>query len=236
MWCKNCRKETDSQKCDVCGKVTIADVPFEVYWCDDCNVPLVIKATDGDRTLCPLCGSKIRYLTTDLRPVFPEERLLLELLFEKPLQYINSSVWASDNRYYIDGKVKTVSNTIFANADVSKLIEGLQEYREQNSYAVFEFYIEKFVNANIDRLRYIKSEAFDFIRNTAQDYPSEHVVISFSGGKDSTIEQKFNPKFDLLFTYDFPSSPAPDYSDINTFDFWGLNYIPSQDELRQAFR
>jgi phosphoadenosine phosphosulfate reductase len=171
----------------VCGKLTIADVPFEVYWCDECSIPLVIKATEGDRTVCPLCGSKTRYLTTDLRPVFPEERLLLELLFDKPLQYINSSVWASDNRYYIDGKVKTVSNTVFANADVQKLIEGLTEYREQNSYAVFEFYIEKFVKANIDRLRYIRSEAFDFIRNTAQDYPSEHVVISFSGGKDSTV-------------------------------------------------
>ena len=101
MWCKNCRKETDLKKCDVCGKQTIADVPFEVYWCDECNIPLIVKATEGERIACPLCGYKIRYLTTDLRPVFPEERLLLELLFDIPLKYINSSVWASDNRYYI---------------------------------------------------------------------------------------------------------------------------------------
>lgn len=50
------------------------------------------------------------------------------------------------------------------------------------------------------------------------------------------IEQKFNPKIDLLFTYDFPSTPAPDFCDINTFEFLEINYIPSEDELRQAFR
>ena len=150
MWCKNCRKETDLKKCDVCGKTTIADVPYEAYWCDDCNIPLIIKATEGERTVCPLCGKKVRYLTTDLRPVFPEERLLLELLFDIPLKYINSSVWASDNRYYIDGKSKAVSNTVFANADIQKLIKGLEEYKDQNSYAVFDFYVEKFVEANMN--------------------------------------------------------------------------------------
>ena len=213
MWCKNCRKETDLKKCDVCGKTTIADVPYEAYWCDDCNIPLIIKATEGERTVCPLCGKKVRYLTTDLRPVFPEERLLLELLFDNPLKYINSSVWASDNRYYIDGKSKAVSNTVFANADIQKLIKGLEEYKGQNLYAVFDFYVEKFVEANIDRLRYIKSEAFDFIRNTARDYPSEHVVISFSGGKDSTavadlvVRALENPSLVHIFgntTLEFP--------------------------------
>lgn len=213
MWCKNCRKETDLMKCDVCGKTTIADVPYEAYWCDDCNIPLIIKATEGDRTVCSLCGKKVRYLTTDLRPVFPEERLLLELLFDNPLKYIHSSVWASDNRYYINGKLKSVSNTVFANADISKLIKGLEDYKNKNSYAAFDFYVEKFVEANVDRLRYIKSEAFDFIRNTARDYPSEQVVISFSGGKDSTavadlvVRALENPSLVHIFgntTLEFP--------------------------------
>lgn len=213
MWCKNCRKETDLEECDVCGKKTLPEVPFEVYWCDDCNVPVIAKATEGERTACPICAKKVRYLTTDLRPVFPEERLLLEVLFGTPLKYINSSVWASDNRYYIDGQVKSVSNTVFANANVQKIIEGLEEYNEQNAYAVFDYYIDKFINANIDRLRYIKSEAFDFIRTTANAYPSEHVVISFSGGKDSTavadlvVRALENPNLVHIFgntTLEFP--------------------------------
>ena len=48
MWCKNCRKETDLKKCDACGKTTIADVPYEAYWCDDCNIPLIIKDQNKD--------------------------------------------------------------------------------------------------------------------------------------------------------------------------------------------
>ena len=145
MWCKNCRKETDLEKCDICGKATLPDVPFEVYWCDNCNVPIIVKATEGERTACPICANKVRYLTTDLRPVFPEERLLLEVLFGTPLKYINSSVWASDNRYYIDGQVKSVSNTVFANANIQKIMKELEEYKDQNAYAVFNYYIDKFV-------------------------------------------------------------------------------------------
>ena len=50
------------------------------------------------------------------------------------------------------------------------------------------------------------------------------------------IEQKFNPKIDLLFTYDFPSTAAPNFGDVNTFEFLEMGYIPSQEELKQAFR
>ncbi len=187
MWCKSCRRETDSNECEMCGKRTVPDIPYEVYWCADCNVPIIVKATDGNRAHCTICGNKVNYLTTDLRPVFPEERLLLELLFGEPLKYSKSSVWASNNRYYIDGKVKPVSSSIFAKSNINKLKTEMEFYKNQNSYSVFEYYIEKFIKANNDRLNYIKGEAFNFIKNTASKYPPEHIVISFSGGKDSTV-------------------------------------------------
>lgn len=50
------------------------------------------------------------------------------------------------------------------------------------------------------------------------------------------IEQKFNPKIDLLFTYDFPSTSSPNFNDVNSFEFLEMGYIPSQEELKQAFR
>ena len=53
---------------------------------------------------------------------------------------------------------------------------------------------------------------------------------------NTRIEQKFNPKIDFLFTYDFPSTPAPDFSNVNAFEFLEIGYIPSQEELKQAFR
>ena len=53
---------------------------------------------------------------------------------------------------------------------------------------------------------------------------------------NTSIEQKFNPKIDLLFTYDFPNTASPNFSDVNAFEFLEIGYLPSQEELKQAFR
>lgn len=52
----------------------------------------------------------------------------------------------------------------------------------------------------------------------------------------SIIENRFNPKIELLFTYDFPMTAIPDFNDVSTFEFLGLGYIPSNEDVRQAFR
>ena len=187
MWCKKCKKEIFNEKCDVCGTKALDKAPFEVYWCDSCNVPIIKQANDIAKEVCPVCGEKTHYLSSDLRPVFSEERLLVEILFDFPLKFINSSVWAFNNRYFIDGKVKVLPTKKFLESDVSKIIESLEKYKPQNNYDSFNLNIKKFVNANMDRLNYIKSEAYDFIRETAGKYPPENTVISFSGGKDSTV-------------------------------------------------
>ena len=69
-------------------------------------------------------------MTADLRPVFPEERLLVELLLKKePHQYIENSVWASNNRYYIDGKSISIPNGLYQNVDTDKIAELLHQYQ-----------------------------------------------------------------------------------------------------------
>ena len=80
MWCKNCNIETNENMCPVCGTETIEDIPTEIYWCESCKVPIIQDVNQIDKGTCPVCGEKARYMTSDLRPVFPEERLLLELL------------------------------------------------------------------------------------------------------------------------------------------------------------
>ena len=52
----------------------------------------------------------------------------------------------------------------------------------------------------------------------------------------SAIEDRFNPKIDLLFTYDFPTTASPDFNNISSFDFLSLNCVFSIDDVRQAFR
>lgn len=60
--------------------------------------------------------------------------------------------------------------------------------------------------------------------------------ISISSKWSSTIEDRFNPKIDILFTYDFPTTAAPDFNDVSTFEFLGSSYISSIEDVRQTFR
>ena len=100
MWCKNCNIETNEKVCPVCGTGTVEDVPVEIYWCKECATPIIHLSSAADKGICPICGQKTRYLSSDLRPVFPEERLLLAILLDKePTCYMNCSVWAANSRY-----------------------------------------------------------------------------------------------------------------------------------------
>jgi phosphoadenosine phosphosulfate reductase len=187
VWCKNCNRETDEEVCSVCGIKTEEDIPYELHWCDECKVPLIKAINDADRDTCSLCGGKTSYLVADLRPVFPEERLLLEILSDKPLAYINKSVWASNNRYYIDGKPIVVTAAWYKKHSAAYIREQLEKYKEHNNYRFFNENIATFIRANQGRLDYLKYEANIFIQKSAAKFPRENIVLSFSGGKDSTV-------------------------------------------------
>ena len=138
--------------------------------------------------VCPLCGGATRYLATDLRPVFPEERLLLEA---EPLSLAEKSVWAQDSRYYIAGKARSIPAKVFSGADTDSLSGRLEQLKNQNGSEEitgrFENQVQKFVRANRPRLNALVDEAHRFIREETAKFPEESIVLSFSGGKDSTV-------------------------------------------------
>ena len=47
--------------------------------------------------------------------------------------------------------------------------------------------VEKFVSANRDRFHFIDEEAVRFVQSYKDKYPIEDMMVSFSGGKDSTV-------------------------------------------------
>jgi phosphoadenosine phosphosulfate reductase len=187
MWCKNCNRETDSETCELCGAKTEEDIPYEIHWCDNCNIPLVKAVNSLDKNICPVCGGTAQYMSTDLRPVFPEERLLYEILLDKPFVYLDKSVWASKNRIYINGKAKLVTKKVYKKYSPNEIRNLLAKYKVQNDYTKFNDDIDKFVSANRFHLDYLYDEACDFINETAAKYSNENIVLSFSGGKDSTV-------------------------------------------------
>ena len=111
--------------CPVCGNETEEDRPIEIFWCDECKTPVIKEIKDSSKAKCNLCGNTMKYMATDMRPVFPEEILLLELLLEKkPGSLQKSSIWASNHRYFIDGKVTALHMADYYDMDVNKIVEG----------------------------------------------------------------------------------------------------------------
>lgn len=197
----------------------------QVNWCASCRIPVFYETDSvGSGCKCPLCHGKTEYLSSDLRPVFPEERLLLELLLEKePFSLASSSVWNSANRYYIDGKSVAISSSVFRNAACDALRRKLDEFLKENleiSKKYFDSTIQKFIQANKSRFDSIKDDAFDFVQDEAEKFVQKNgagsenrMIVSFSGGKDSTatadvvIKALANPKITHLFgntTLEFP--------------------------------
>ena len=186
MYCIKCKRFTDSRTCPECGGETVEEPPRVVYWCDTCNIPLVRIREDGNIP-CPICGNSAKYLCSDIRPVFPEERLLFEVLTDQPFAHIDDSVWAVSSRYYVNGSPTGISNAQLSSADPDVIRAKLAKYSDENDEESFLRSIEAFVCANQDHLDSIVREACNFIETAAQDYPEENLVVSFSGGKDSTV-------------------------------------------------
>ena len=183
--CPRCKVPMQGEKCtnEKCGANTI--MTTALFWCTKCNVPLY----DVE---CTCCGTKGTYITTDIRPVFPEERLLVALILDRknPHCFENSSVWYGNNSYIVDGcKVKLPITKI------NKLpLEKIRLLKEQYNLLVndidriyFNQNIDTFVKANKERFEFINEEAIHFIQSYRNKYDIEDMLVSFSGGKDSTV-------------------------------------------------
>ncbi|MCB2291335.1 phosphoadenosine phosphosulfate reductase family protein [Clostridium sp. CS001] len=203
--CKSCNIDCETSECPICNERTNAE--SRIYWCKNCNVPIYDE-------ICDVCGANSEPLTTDLRPVFPEERLLLEILIGEPFKYINSSVWNSTgNRYIVDGVRLKLSITKLMKKDANSVIEQLNKYKDENNYDYFNNNIAKFIEANKKRFNLMVSEATKFINEVSYGYELDELFISFSGGKDSTVTQDLvvkalsEPKIIHIFgdtTLEFP--------------------------------
>ena len=173
------------ENCSLDGCHAKPIISTTVYWCNECNVPSFYDT-------CHRCGSKCTYISTDLRPVFPEERLLLAILWEKSDLHVldSASIWAGNNGYFIDGKRIKFSVKKFN----QKSIETIRQYKDiydRNINAiddtVWKQNIKKFIEVNEDRYHEITDEAISYIQGFQNQYTLDDMFVSFSGGKDSTV-------------------------------------------------
>lgn len=197
--------ECETSVCPTCGGR--AEATSQIYWCKKCRVPLYEKT-------CSVCGSRGHKLCTDIRPVFPEERLLIEIVLGEPFSFQKESVWnGTGNHYYVNGKKIPFSISSLRNIDSDKIRCQYEKLKEKNTYQYFEVYKQRFIAANAKRYEEIVEEANSFIRRSTKEYQEMDMFISFSGGKDSTVTADLvtralsNPKIMHIFgdtTLEFP--------------------------------
>lgn len=176
--CKKCNLVTSKSECDICGSRTL--LTSKLYWCKNCNVPTYYE-------VCPKCGKKGDYFTTDARPVFPEERLLVEAVLGEPMKFYINSVWNSNGIYFVDGKKIKFSIESLKNEDPDKLRKIIYEHKIENTYDFFDENIRTFTEVNKIRCDDITSEAMTYIAKASEGYDPTSMFVSFSGGKDSTV-------------------------------------------------
>lgn len=100
-------------------------------------------------------------------------------------------------------------------ADTQFLSQEIKKYPQKDNYDFFDETIKTFINANKTRLNFIKDEAFNFVQNVSTRFEEDQMMISFSGGKDSTaiadvvVKALSNPYLTHIFgntTLEFPET------------------------------
>lgn len=160
-------------------------VSTTIYWCNHCNVPSFEK-------ICTCCGNEGHYIATDVRPCFPEEKVLLSILMEKesPLALDNASVWNSSSGYIINGQkeplvIKDVNGKQLE--EVKKIKDIYDESVDKADGTYFEEMVCTFIEVNKQRFHDIDDEAIAYIQSFEDEYSLNDMFVSFSGGKDSTV-------------------------------------------------
>ena len=169
---------------------------IKIYWDSSKNVPLILDSYNKE----------YEEIAKDLRPVFLQEKWLLINLFPEELKidFLDKSVWATkQNRYIVDGKMISIVPTSkfkgMNQQELNKIREKILQFSitEENIEKEKENF-SKFILANRNRFNYIvKSETRDeegqyigalpFIVENAEKFKDRMTLVSFSGGKDSTV-------------------------------------------------
>jgi len=157
-----------------------AGVFKSVYWCSQCQIPLLTKE-------CPLCHTMARRCARDLKPVFREERELYQSMSATKLP---AFLFVNRNYVYFEGKT-LFSFTTDAYEGPRLVINNLDRldtcqpsvYEEDHAHEMRKLCLQ----ANRSVLVGIEAEALEFIHREAERFPDRERAIAFSGGKDSAV-------------------------------------------------
>lgn len=156
------------------------NVRKRTYWCDTCHVPLIEEK-------CLACGSIGRDIcSAKMMPVFDHEIQYLKEQVPSAIHHLlkEGEIWVSTSncKYFCQGipilklVAKTGVTTVLGRPE--QIISLNRDPKE---------WIETLRKANFNYLDQMRYEAEKFIRKAVLLYKGRHPIVSFSGGKDSTV-------------------------------------------------
>ncbi len=169
-----------------------------IFWNKLKNIPVILEK----KTLNIKNNIDLKEIAQDLRPVFLEEKHLLKKMFDLAGDIYYQSVWCTkQGRYIIDGVPfkESVVKRINSLDDFESFRENVLEFEKTEDMIKAESeIIEKFILENRNHMNYLLNSrelddeghfigAYPFIEEVSKTYSKRVNMVSFSGGKDSTV-------------------------------------------------
>lgn len=149
----------------------------KIFWCKECNVPLLQKT-------CENCGNEGIKICSDLKPMFKQESDFLEEEnnIKLPGKSWEEGLWMRYKTIWFEGK-----RLLRLSAKGSPTV--IKKYRSKDSSIPLEYRTtpELLYKANKTTLDKLEKDAFVFIQETVEMNLNRKPIVSFSGGKDSTV-------------------------------------------------
>lgn len=149
-----------------------------LYWCRNCQVPLLQKR-------CGICNEVGKQICFDLKPMFSEEchflnsifgrRLLPDGGWQDGLWMRHKTIWYKGKRVY---RLSPSGKPVIVKKYSDEIL--LSEQRKVCKPASLR-------RANATTLEKLEMDAISFIKSVVKNNPKCLPVVSFSGGKDSTV-------------------------------------------------
>lgn len=175
---------TQGETQDILKLEVPATGPRAIYWCPTCRAPIALPEPGA----CPACTSQARYLTTDVRPVFSRERRILQFYGHGHL--IDVPVWKASRAktYFIDGRSVGLPEGKQIRRDMEAIADfiGTSDHYDRVDDQLIADY-QRALDANRSFLNDLEDRAFVFIQQVSRRYRRRLQMVSFSGGKDSTV-------------------------------------------------
>lgn len=191
----------------------------------------------------------IKFIESNIENTIAEKKLLVRFLLSDILngvtdfslyEYCKSHGWQMYVRFDLHAKTYIFDRKrcVLGSANLTTRGMGLNfhENYELSSFAEIDAIDLKKIDALFDNAILMTDELYEKMKLDYETVIKNGANIPEIPQWDNSIEEKFKPVIDTLFTYDFPSVNAPNFNDIRCFEFLELNHIPTKSELKEAFR